>query len=135
MAWCRYSSSDAFGRLGKHGPAMIAVGLIFLVANCYYSTIPVTSGMALIALGATLAIVSRFRCSPALPALIAAHSFVYSTLYLLMVGAVLHAAFAKSATGLSLLQTLDLAMSMGVIAGAVRIAIVSITGGRDARAR
>jgi hypothetical protein len=135
MAWCRYPSSDAFERLGKHGPAMIAVGLIFLVANCYYSTIPVTSGMALIALGATLAVVSRFRRSPALPAVIVAHLLVYLSLYLLFVGAVLHAAFAKPTGGLSFLQSLDLAMSVGPMVGAVRIAIGLITGRGGAPAR
>jgi hypothetical protein len=135
MIWFRYPSSNAFERLSKHGPAMIAVGLICLFANSYSSAIPVTSGMALIALGATLAVVSRFRQSPALPAVIVAHLLVYLSLYLLLVGAVLHAAFAQSTTGLNLLQSLDLAMSVGPIGGAVRIAIGSIAGGGDAPAR
>lgn len=114
---------------------MIAVGLIFLVANSYSSAIPVTCGMALIALGATLVVVSRFRRSPALPAVIAAHLLVYISLYLLLVGAVLHAAFAKSTSGLSLVQSLDLAMSVGPMVRAIRIVIGSIAGGADAPAR
>jgi hypothetical protein len=135
MTWFRYPSSDAFERLRKHGPVIIAVGLIFLVANSYSSAIPVTSGMALIALGSTLAVFSRFRRSPALPAVIVAHLLVYLSLYLLLVGAVLHAAFAKSTGALSLLQSLDLAMSVGPILGAVRIAIGSIAGRGHAPAR
>jgi hypothetical protein len=135
MLWFRYPLSSAFERLSKHGPAMIAVGLIVIVANAYYPPVPVLTGMALIALGATLVVVSRFRRSPALPAVIVTHLLVYFSLYLLLVGAILHAAFAKSATGLSFLQSLDLAMSVGPIVGAVRIAFGSIAGGGDAPAR
>jgi hypothetical protein len=135
MTWFRYPVSAALERISTRGPAMIAVGLVLLVANSYSSAIPVTSGMGLIALGSTLAVVSRFRCSPALPAVIVAHLLVYISLYLLLIGAVLHAAFAKSTGGLSLLQSLDLAISVGPIVGAVRIAIGSVAEGGDAPAR
>jgi hypothetical protein len=131
----RNTLSVETGRFLRHGPAMIAVGLIFLVANTYWSAVPVTSGMALIALGATLVVASRFRCSLALPALIAAHLLVYSALYFLFVGAVLHAAYFTSTSGLSLVQALDLAMSIVPIVAAARIAIASIAGSGDAPVR
>jgi hypothetical protein len=126
MRWLRNHES---------GPGLIAVGLILLLANGYSQAIPAITGMSLIALGATLAIASRFRRSSALPAVIVAHMLVYLSLYLLLGGAILHAAFAKSATGLSLLQSLDLAMSVGPIVGAIRIAIGAIAEGGDAPAR
>jgi hypothetical protein len=114
---------------------MIALGLIILVSNTYWSAVPVISGMALITLGATLAVASRFRCSAALPALIAAHLLVYSALYLLFVGATLHAAFMTSMNGLRFVQALDLGMSIVPIVAAARIAIAAIAGGWDAPAR
>lgn len=132
MIWFRYPVSAALERLSKHGPALIAVGLIFLVANSFSSAIPVISGMALVALGATLVVVSRFRGSPALPAVIAAHLLVYLSLYLLFVGAVMHAAFAKSTSGVSPLQILDVALSVGPIAAAVRVALAVIAERGDA---
>jgi hypothetical protein len=122
-------------RLTRHGPALIAVGLICLVANTYASAVPVISGMALITLGATLAVASRFRRSPAFAWLIVAHLLVYSSLYLLFVGAVLHASFMQSSSGLSLLQSLDFALSMAPMVAAIRIALAEIAGGGDAPAR
>jgi hypothetical protein len=114
---------------------LIAFGLCMLLADAYRPVLPEVTGIALIALGATLAVVWRFRRSPALPAVIVAHLLVYLSLYLLLVGAILHAAFAKSTGGLSLLQSLDLAMSGGPIVGAVRIAIDSLAGRRDSPAQ
>jgi hypothetical protein len=121
-------------RNGGLGPALIAVGLIVLLAEPYSSRAPIVTAMALIALGATLATAWRYRCSPALPALIAAHLLVYSTLYVLLVGAVLHAAFAKSA-GLDFLQVFDLGLSVGLMVAAIRIALLAIAGDGNVRAR
>jgi hypothetical protein len=135
MNWFRNLLPAVSERGSKHSPTMIAVGLIILVAKSYWSAMPVMSGMALITLGATLAVASRFRCSPALPALIAAHFLLYSMLYLLFIGAVLHAAFAKSNGGLGFLQALDLAVSILPMATAIRISIRCIAGGVDAPAR
>jgi hypothetical protein len=135
MRWFRNPLSAVFGRSSKLGPAMIAVGLTLLVANACSPAVPVITGMALIALGATLVVASRFRCSPALPLLVGAHLLVYSTLYLLFVGANFHAAFAKSTGGPGFVQLLDLALSIGPIVAAAWIAIGAIAGGGDAPTR
>jgi hypothetical protein len=115
----------------KQGPALIAVGLVVLLAAEYWSGIPVISGMALIALGATLAVASRFRCSPALPVVIVANLSVYSALYLLFVGAVFHFAFAKPDGSMTLLQGVDLGLSIVPMVAAVRMALSAIAGDED----
>jgi hypothetical protein len=135
MNWLRNPLSAVFERSSKHGPEMIAFGLTLLVANAYSSAVPVITGMALIALGATLAVASRFRCSPALPILIGAHLLVYFTLYLLFVGAIFHAAFVKSTGGPTVVQALDLVLSVAPIVAALRSAIGAVVGGGDAPTR
>jgi hypothetical protein len=119
----------------ESGPIVIAGGLGLLIVYFYCGAMPIITAVALIAFGATLGIASRFRSSLALPALIAAHLVVYVSLYLLFVGAVLHAAFAKSTGGLGLVQVLDLALSIGLMVAAVRVAIDSLAGRGDAPAR
>ena len=117
------------------GATRIALGLAVLLASAYWPALPVMTGMALIALGATFAVVSRFRCSPVRRHLFAAHLFVYSTLYLLFVGAVLHAVMARPGNGLSLSQGLDLVLSIVLIVAATRIVLMAIAGDGDVPAR
>jgi hypothetical protein len=119
----------------KQGPTLIAVGLVMLLAAEYWSRIPVISGMALIAMGATVAIASRFRYSSALPALVTTQLFVYLILYMLFVGAVLNAVFAKSHGGMTLFQVVDLGLSIVPMTAAIRMALAAIAGDRDIPAR
>jgi hypothetical protein len=88
--------------------------------------------MTFVALGATLVAVSRFHGSHALRPAIAIHLFVYTYLYLLFVGAVLHAAAATPRNDLSLLKWLDLVLSVAPMLTAVRIGIAALAGGGDA---
>jgi hypothetical protein len=70
-------------------------------------------------LGATGATTSRLkRDRTALP-ILAVHSLAYASLYLLFVGARVHASAAGSVAGLRLAQSLDLAASLGPMALAV----------------
>jgi hypothetical protein len=126
MRWLQYCES---------GPVLIAVGLGLLIADGYCRAMPVISAVAIIALGATRVVGLRFGNSPARQALVAAHLVVYSSLYLLFVGAVIHAAFVKPAAGLSILQAMDLTTSALPIIASIRIALGSIAAGGDAPAR
>jgi hypothetical protein len=119
----------------NQGPTLIAAGLVVLLAAEYWSGIPVISGTALIALGATLAVVSRFRYSSTLPALVITQLFVYLILYMLFVGAVIHAAFAKIDGSMTLLQGFDVGLSVMPMIAAVRIAIAAIAADGDVPAR
>jgi hypothetical protein len=118
-----------------HAPRVIAVGLVVLLANSFWPALPVMSGISLVALGATLSVVTRFRSSPARPYLIAAHSFVYFTLYLLVIGAVLHASMAQPGDGLRLVQAIDLLLSMVPMVAAIRAALTASAADEDVPAR
>ena len=135
MRWLGNRLPAAIQRGKERGPALIAVGLIVLLADAYWPAIPVVTSMAFIAMGASLTVVSRFRYSPAQRAMMAANLFTYSTLYLLFVGAVVHSAMAPSVNGLSRLQGLDLALSIAPMIAAVRIAVAAIAGDEDVPAR
>jgi high-affinity Fe2+/Pb2+ permease len=93
------------------------------------------TGIALVALGATLAVLSRFRSSATLRLVVAAHLCVYSTMYLLFVGAVLHAAMGRTGAGLNLVQGLDLGVSIGAIIAMFRIALIAVARDGDVPAR
>jgi hypothetical protein len=119
----------------NQGPGLIALGLLALLAAEYWSWIPIITGVALIALGATLAVHSRFRSSPALPTLVAAHLLVYLSLYFLFLGAVFHAAFAKPTVSMPPLQCVDLGLSIVPMVAAIRIALSAFAGHQDVATR
>jgi hypothetical protein len=68
--------------------------------------------MAILALGATNAMLARFLGTPALCSVLLLHAATYLSLYALFLGATLHAAAAASTIGLDLWQSLDLAVSL-----------------------
>jgi hypothetical protein len=121
----------------RHAPRLIAVGLAIQLAFVWWPAAPVVTAMALVALGATGATIVRLANHRAAPLLVAAHLLVYGSLYLLFVGAVLHAAAAASPRGLELRLCLDLAASIWpmAVAGKLAVAAVIRRGGEDASTR
>jgi hypothetical protein len=71
-------------------PVLISIGLVILVAAAYWPSAPVVTAIAIIALGSTEVIVSRFRGSVAALPIIVLHGMTYVALYSLFVGARLH---------------------------------------------
>ena len=128
-------STATLKRDNSRGALMIAIGLTVLLIAVVWPGFPAVTGLALLVMGATIALILRFRCSPVLPAITTAHLLVYSALYLLFVGAVFHAAFAKPGGGVTLLQCADLGLSVIPMVAAMRIALATIADDADVPAR
>jgi hypothetical protein len=88
--------------------------------------LPVVSAMAMVALGATMATIDRFRGTAALRAGVSAHLFAYASLYFLFVGAVCHAAMAGPQNGLTFLQGLDFGASAVLMTLVVRRGVATL---------
>ncbi|MCI0334131.1 MAG: hypothetical protein L0228_13010 [Planctomycetes bacterium] len=116
-------------------PPLIGLGVVMLLMQLCWPLLPVATAVALIALGATFANIARRHRSVSLRAALAVHLFIYISLYLLFIGAICDAAMRGQQDGLSLLQTIDLGLSAGVMALVVRACVVFIIGGGDAPAR
>lgn len=101
----------------QFAPLLIAVGLAILLAQTAIPALPVATAIALIALGASLITLRRSTNRTA----IAAHFFIYASIYLLLVGAIYDQAFRSSAKGLTLPQSIDLAISVCLIISVARI--------------
>ena len=122
-------------RAGRSAPAFIAAGLAILLTATWWPAMPVVTAMALVALGATATTIARLRGAAAFRTLMAAHLFVYVSLYLLFVGAVCHAALTGPQDGLTFLQGLDLGVSAAVMMLVARLSLAVVDGGEDAPAR
>jgi hypothetical protein len=105
-------------------PATIALGLTILIAHVVFPLLPIATAFAIVALGASLAIVSR----SARRTVIASNLLVYAFLYLLFVGAICDGAIRTSARSLSILQTIDLGLSAGIMAFISRTCLTEIVG-------
>lgn len=116
-------------------PALIASGLVVLLAQICWPVFPVASAVSLIALGATIATIARLHRAASLRSGIAIHLFVYASLYLLFIGAICDAVIRSPSGGLTLAQTIDLGLSAGVMAFVARACVAAIIGGGDAPAR
>jgi hypothetical protein len=95
-----------------HGPALIAAGLLVLLAAVWWPAVPTMTAMTLVAFGATGATLARFRGRAAAVPVLILHLAVYGGLYVLFVGATLHAS-AQANAGIGLPATIDLAASLG----------------------
>ncbi len=120
--------------------ALIAVGLIVLVAVVIWPAIPAVTAMALVTLGATRVTLQRLRNEPVALPLMLLHLSVYGGLYAIFVAASLHAISHRVGTAhqLSLpwfggqcppyvfaaidlaVSTLPIALAMRQILGALR---------------
>lgn len=115
----------------RWAPALIGAGLLLLFASVSWPMLPVVTGMALIALGATGATVARFRGTQALVPVIVLHVAIYGGLYVLFVGATLHAA-ARNDAGIGLPAAIDLAASLGPVTAALCVLGDVLRGTRSA---
>jgi hypothetical protein len=120
-----------FERIAQWSVAIIGLGLLVLGAAVYSATTPALTGMALVALGATGATLSRFQGTPALTPILLLHATLYGSLYAMFVGAALHT-LAQQGHRLSLTTILDLAVSLGLAAMVFTMACSVICGHRSA---
>jgi hypothetical protein len=112
------------------GLTPLAVGLTMLIAVAVWPRFPAVTGMALVALGATNVTAARFRDTAAfLPAMLL-HLVTYGGLYVLFVGATLHA--AATPPGASPVAYLDLAASIGPICIVFERTAAALLDGRQA---
>jgi hypothetical protein len=102
------------------GETLIGVGLTIFIAAGWWPNAPVVTVMAIIALGATEATISRFRGLAAALPVVVLHGVTYVLLYVLFIGARLHGAAAASEAGISGFAALDLTASLVPMALALK---------------
>lgn len=123
LSWSLFSSA-----IVAHGPVLIGVGLAVLVVAMIFPGVPAVGAMAIVALGATGVTLERYRAAAGLVPMLLAHLMVYSGLYAIFVGATLDLAAADGASGLTIAQALDLAISVLLMAATWRIACRAMAG-------
>jgi hypothetical protein len=104
--------------LDSRGPVWIGSGLCILVANALVPSVPVITGMALVAAGATAETTLRFR-GRAGSLVVLLNLLAYAGLYALFVGAALDRGAVTSALRYSWLMSTDLALSVLPITAAI----------------
>jgi hypothetical protein len=119
----------------NRGQMLIAMGLAILFVAFCWPAAPVVSGMALIALGATLEVVARLGGASRFRPLVVVHAAIYGNLYLVFVGAVCHAALTGPRHGLSWEQGSDLLLSAVPMSVVARLAIRALAESGNAPAR
>jgi hypothetical protein len=103
--WAKTLSGAVRGEIG------IGLGLVILIAAAWWPDAPLVTAIAIIALGATDAMVSRFRGSTLTWPLMALHGTMYVMLYALFVGARLHVSATALTQGVGGLTVIDLVVS------------------------
>ena len=99
-------SDVSIRRAAQDGPALVAVGLATLIVAAVWPSVPATTAMALVALGATRATLAR-SCGAVVVML---HTIVYVMLYAVFFGAACH--LMATRTGMDPLRVVDLAVSV-----------------------
>jgi hypothetical protein len=107
---------------------LIATGLIVLLAAASWPNLPVVTGMALVALGASLATVERFRGASLAAPVLFGHLATYGAIYVLFAGAALHAA-SRTAGGIGWVVAIDLTISIWPLAIATALVIDALREG------
>lgn len=123
------------GRAVAAGEWLIAAGLAVLSMAAVMPLAPVATGLACTALGATRATLARSYRPGRRPYVLAAHLFIYANLYVLLLGAVFHAAATGSAGGLEWPRTLDVICSLLPMAVAIGTALAGLGDAEDSVAR
>jgi hypothetical protein len=100
---------------GNWAPSLIGIGLATLIAGSFWPEAPVTTAMAMIALGTTDVTLARFSGRAALLPTTILHATTYASLYVMFLGATLHSASVSSAAGVGVWTGLDLAASLVVV--------------------
>jgi hypothetical protein len=124
-----------FARSKAVGAALIAGGLTILLAAAWLPAIPVVGALAIVAFGATMALIDRLQGKAGRRAVVTIHLFIYMSLYLLFVGAVGDAAMRGPRNELSFLQWLDFGASALVMLVVVRLSFAAIMERGEAPAR
>jgi hypothetical protein len=117
----------------NRAPVAIGTGLAIQFLATWWAEAPVVTGMALVALGATISVIGRFERAATRPLFAAANLFVYLNLYLLFVAAVTHAAMNGPQDGLTFWQGLDFGASVLPMAAVIRVSFKTLAAGGDAR--
>jgi len=116
-------------------PSLIAVGMVALLANALWHSLPVAVPFSLVALGATTATIYRLRHSGALSCTVVIHLTVYLSLYVLLIGAICNAASRSHAAGLTISQLIDLGLSTAIMAHVAKNCVASLVRATDASVR
>jgi hypothetical protein len=111
-------------------PLCIGAGISILLAQIVWTTMPVATAFALIALGATVT-TTRICKSQSSRICFAAQLLVYSSLYLLVIGAICDSAARSPNSGLTFSQIVDLSLSAIVMANAIRMWAATLLSHRD----
>jgi hypothetical protein len=93
------------------GAPLIVAGITALMTVAAFPTAPAVTALSIVMLGATNTTLDRYRHSQALTAALLLHTGAYASLYVLFVGATLHAAAATPSGALSTLPAVDLVTS------------------------
>jgi hypothetical protein len=113
--------SPASPGLAYSAQVLIFCGLLILMVDMWWPAAPAVTAFAFVAWGATRATAERFRSSPALVPVLCMHLAIYGGLYVLFLGATLHAA-ARDGCGLGIPAAIDLAASVGPVVGVLCVA-------------
>jgi hypothetical protein len=103
--WAKYLSAAV------RGETYIGLGLVILIAFAWWPGAPLVTAIAIIAMGATDTMASRFRASTAAVPIMVLHGTTYALLYALFVGARLHTHAAAPSTTVSGFVVFDLIAS------------------------
>lgn len=114
---------------------MIAFGLLIILVQACWPTVPVVSGMAMIALGATVVTIDRMTSAVARHITTVANLFTYLSLYLLFLGAVYHAAARGPRGRLNVLQWFDVGLSAALMTVVVCLCVAALIRAEHRRSR
>ena len=103
--WAKYLSGAVRGEI------YIGLGLVIMIAAAWWPGAPLVTAIAIIAMGATDAMASRFRTSSTAVPVMVLHGMTYALLYALFVGARLHTHAAAPSAGLDGFVMFDLIAS------------------------
>ncbi|MCC7475787.1 MAG: hypothetical protein IT425_10345 [Pirellulales bacterium] len=118
----------ALTSFNAHGPLTIAAGLIPMILSPWLTAMPLVTAMALVALGATEATITRFRSSPNRGWVLAIHATCYAGLYALFVAATLDQIARGFLGGWA---AADLALSVPPVVAASRMVYCSMPSSID----
>lgn len=93
------------------GEISVGLGIVILITAAWWPVAPLVTAIAIIALGATDAVVCRLRSSTAAVPIIVLHGITYTLLYALFVGARLHTPAAAPSASVAGFVMLDLIAS------------------------
>jgi hypothetical protein len=125
MSRLKQLPSTALG-IAHSGPTLIIAGLAGLILVAAIPTIPAVTALSTLTLGATNALLDRFRNSQTIAGALLVHAAVYGSLYALFIGATLQGAATSPGGALGTPYAVDLAASLVPTAVALRRIAVAL---------